>query len=61
MKNQVPSPYYLQQHEITKTQLTFFQVPNVAKLLQMTMNRYLMGESSVSSTKPLMVFTGRRL
>ena len=58
MQNEIPLPYYLQQHEITKNQLTIFsQIPNAAKSLQMTMKRYLMGGSSITSNKPLMVFT----
>ena len=59
MQNEIPLPYYLQQHEITKNQLTnFSQMPNAAESLQMTMNPYLMGGSSITSNKPLMVFTG---
>ena len=59
MHNEIPLPYYLQQHEITKIQLTnFSQMPHAAKSLQMTMNPYLMGGSSVTLNKPLMVFTG---
>ena len=59
MQNEIPLPYYLQQHEITKNQLTnFSQTPNAAESLQMTMNPYLMGGSSITSNKPLMVFTG---
>ena len=59
MQNEIPLPYYLQQHEITKNQLTnFSQKPNAAESLQMTMNPYLMGGSSITSNKPLMVFTG---
>ena len=59
MQNQIPLPYYQQQHEITKNQLTnFSQIPNAAESLQMTMNPYLMGGSSITSNKPLMVFTG---
>ena len=59
MQNEIPLPYYLQQHEITKNQLTnFSQIPNAAESLQMTMNPYLMGGSSITSNKPLMVFTG---
>ena len=59
MQNEIPLPYYLQQHEITKNQLSIFsQKPNAAESLQMTMNLYLMGGSSISSNKPLMVFTG---
>ena len=56
---EIPLPYYLQQHEITKNQFSnFSQMPNAAELLQMTMNPYLMGGSSITSNKPLMVFTG---
>ena len=59
MQNEIPLPYYLQQHEITKNQLSnFSQMPNAAESLQMTMNPYLMGGSSKISNKPLMVFTG---
>ena len=59
MKNEIPLPYYLQQHEITKNQLkNFSQMPNAAESLQMTMNPYLMGGSSITSNKSLMVFTG---
>ena len=59
MQNEIPLPYYLQQHEITKNQFSnFSQMPNAAESLQMTMNPYLMGGSSIASNKPLMVFTG---
>ena len=59
MQNEIPLPYYLQQHEITKRQLTNFSLmPNTAESLQMTMNPYLMGGSSLTSSRPLMVFTG---
>ena len=59
MHNKIPLPYYLQQHEITKSQLTkFSQKPHVAESLQMTMNPYLMCGSSITSNKPLMVITG---
>ena len=59
IQNEIPLPYFLQQHEITKNQLTnFSQLPNAAESLQMTMNPYLMGGSSITSNKPLMVFTG---
>ena len=59
MQNEIPLPYYLQQHEITKNQLTnFSQMPNAAESLQMTMSPHLMGGSSITSSKPLMVFTG---
>ena len=33
-------------------------MPNAAESLQMTMNPYLMGGSSITSNKPLMLFTG---
>ena len=59
MQNEIPLPYYLQQHEITKNQFSnFSQMPNAAESLQITMNHYLMGGSSIKSNKPLMVFTG---
>ena len=59
MQNEIPLTYYLQQHEITKNQLSnFSQKPNAAESLQMTMNPYLMGGSSITSNKPLTVFTG---
>ena len=59
MQNEIPLPNYLQQHEITKNQLSnFSQMPNAAESLQMTMNPYLMGGSSIASNKPLIVFTG---
>ena len=59
LHNEIPLPYYLQQYKVTKSQLTnFSQIPNIAESLQMTMNPYLMGGSSISSNKPLMVFTG---
>ena len=59
MQNKMPLPYYLQQHEITKKQLTnFSQITNAAESLQMTMKPYLMGGSSITSNKLLMVFTG---
>ena len=59
MQNEIPLPYYLQQHEITQNQLiNFSQIPNAAESLQMTMNPYLMDGSSITSNKPLMVCTG---
>ena len=59
MQNEKPLPYDLQQYEITKNQLTnFSQMPKAAESLQMTMNPYLMGGSSITSNKPLMMFTG---
>ena len=59
MQNEIPLPSYLKQHEITKSQLTIFsQMPNAADSLQMTMNPYLMGGSSITSSKTLMIFPG---
>ena len=59
MQKEIPLPYFLQQHETSKSQLTSFsQMPNAAESLQMTMNPYLMGGSSITSNKLLMVFTG---
>ena len=59
MQNEILLPYYLQQHEITKSQLKIFsQMPNAAESLHMTTNPYLMGGSSITSNKPMMVFTG---
>ena len=49
-EKEIPLPYYLQQHKITKTQLK--KIPfiiNAAESLQMTMNPYLMVGSSISS------------
>ena len=62
MQNEIPLPYYLQQQKITKNQLSnFSQMPNAAESLQMTTNPYLMGGSSITSNKPLMIFTGTDL
>ena len=48
LQNEILLPYYLQQSEITKNQLSnFSQMPNAAESLQMTMNPYLMGGSSI--------------
>ena len=59
MQKKIPLPYYLQQHEITITQLTkFSQIPNAAESLQLTMNLYFIRGSSVTSNKTLMAFTG---
>ena len=58
MQNEIPLAYYLQKHEITKTQLTnFSHLLNAAESLPKTINPYLIGSSSISSHKPLMVFT----
>ena len=52
LRNESPLPYYLQQHERTKTQLTIFsRIPNA------TLNPCLMCRFSLPSNKPLMVFT----
>ena len=59
LQNEIPLPYYLQQHKTTKIQLTSFsQMPNAADSLQMTMNPNIMGGSLITSNKPLMLFTG---
>ena len=59
MQNEIPLPYYLQQNEITKSQLTnFSQIPNATESLRMTMKPYLKGGSSKTSCKPLTIFTG---
>ena len=59
LQNEIPLPNYLQQHEIAKNELiNFSQITNAAESLQMTMNPYLMGGSSMTSSKPLMVFRG---
>ena len=61
MHNEISLPYYLQQHEITKRQLTnFSQMLLAAGSLQMTMNPYLMGGSSITSNKPLFTGTDHR-
>ena len=58
-QNEIPLPYYIQQHEITQNQLTnFSQMSNAAESLQMTINPHLMGGSSITSNKTMMVFTG---
>ena len=57
LPNEILLPYYLQ-HKLKKTQLTIFSNTNAAESLQMTMNPYLMDGSSISSYKPLLVFTG---
>ena len=59
MHNEIPLPYYLQQHETTKSQLTnFYQMQKAPESLQMAVTPYLMGGSSISSNNALMVFTG---
>ena len=59
MQNELPIPYYLQLHGISKTQLTnFSQISNTAESLQTTLNPYPMDGYSMSSNKPLRVFTG---
>ena len=62
MHNEIPLPCYLQQHEITKSQKTNFF--SNATCRRITTNDYeslwiiVMGESSITSNKPLKVFTG---
>ena len=59
MHTEIPLPYFLQQHGITKSQPTSFsQMPHAAESLQMAMNLYLMDVSSILSNKSLLVFTG---
>ena len=59
LKRITKSTAVLQQHEITESKLTnFSQIPNATESLQMNMNPYLMGGSTISSNKPLMVFIG---
>ena len=56
---QIPNHITCKKHEITKPQFTnFSQIPIATESLQMMMNPYLMGESPISSLKPLMVITG---
>ena len=51
MQNDIRLPYYLQQHEITKNQLSnFSQMPNAAESLQMTMNPYLIVSHKIGIT-----------
>ena len=59
MRNKTPLSYNLQQHEISKIQFTnFTHITNAAESLQMSINPYFMGGSSITSYKPLMLFTG---
>ena len=59
MRNEIPLPYFLRQHEVFKNQLTdCTQIPNTAESFQMTIVLYLMAESTITSSKVLMVFTG---
>ena len=61
MKIEIALCYYLQQHELTKYQLTIFtQLPNTAEPYQMT-NQNLMDGSTRTSNKPLMLFKGTNL
>ena len=59
LRNEIPLPYYLQQLEITKNQITnFTQIPNTAESLQLTIKPYLRGGSSIKSKKKtFLVFT----
>ena len=59
MRNEIPLLFYLQKPEITKDKLTnFTKIANTVQSLQIRMNPFLMGELSISSNEPLMVFTG---
>ena len=59
MQNEIQLPFCLEQHEIAKIQLkSLLKIPNTAKSLQMTINPYIIGGASLTSNKPLMVFTG---
>ena len=51
VQNEIPLPYYLQQHEVTKSQVKkfFLEMPNAAESLQMTTDIYPMGGSSITS------------
>ena len=60
MKKEIPPPFYLQQHEITKHKFTkLTQKPSTSESLQMAMNPYFMGGSSIIFDTPHMVFTGK--
>ena len=62
LQNEIPLPYFLQQQEITKTQHKNFFLKNQMRQnhsnAEMTLNPYLMGRSTISSNKTLMIFTG---
>ena len=59
MQNEIPLPYYLQQHEITKkSTFKFFTNAKCRRITTDDNESYLMGASSITSNKPLMVFTG---
>ena len=58
MQNEIPLPYYLQQHKITKkSTYKLFTNAKCRRITQTTINPYLMGGLSIQSNKPLMVFT----
>ena len=59
MHNEIPLPFYLQQHQITNSQLTnFLQCRRItANDYESIPNGWII-KSSISSNKPLMVFTG---
>ena len=45
--------------EVSRNQLTIFtQIPNTAESFQKYVNPYLIRELSVTTNKPLMIFTG---
>ena len=56
MKTQHPIFYNM---KLQKSTYKSYTTSDTAKLLQMTMNLYLMGGSSLTPNKPLMVFTGK--
>ena len=62
MQNQQPMHIQnlrtMHSYQPTQMQNDVPQMPNAAESLQMTMNPYLMGGSSITSNKPLMVFKG---
>ena len=62
MQKEILSPFFLQQVDSTNIPVkNFSQITNAAESLQLTMKPYLMSGSSISSIKPLMVFTGTDL
>ena len=60
MNRQMPIAYFfLQQYEFSRHQLTIFnQISSADESLQMTLNPFCMDGPSITSFKPLMVFTG---
>ena len=60
MQNEIPLPYYLQQHEITRNQLSnFSQMPKCSRIITNDNESIPYGlDHQLTSNKPLMVFTG---